>query len=273
MNPFPCSGGHKDGHTVNDLFDLDGKTALVTGAAMGLGKAMAEALAKSGCSIAVADMDRDAGKETVAQLEAAGTKALFVEMDVRDQRQVDQAVESTIAAFGNIDILINNAGIGRPKPSLDVSREEWQEVMDINLTGVFFVAQAVGREMIKQKSGAIVNIASMSAFIVNNEVAQCSYYASKAGVVMITKALAAEWADHNIRVNAIAPGVMMTNQTKYMFDDPAKQDLVNKWMGYTPLRRAGNPPELGGAVVYLCSQASSYMTGQVLVVDGGYTIY
>lgn len=258
---------------MNDLFELKGGTAIVTGAGMGLGKAMAEALAACGCRIVVADVDAAAGGETVRELEGKGAEALFVETDVRRQDQVEGAVRAAVAKYGRVDILVNNAGIGRPKPSLEVTREDWQEVIDINLTGLFFMAQAAGREMVRQNGGVIVNIASMSGFIVNNEVAQCSYYASKAGVVMITKALAAEWAGHNIRVNAIAPGVMMTNQTHYMFEDPAKRDMIRKWMGYTPLGRAGNPAELGGSVVYLCSRASSYMTGQVLLVDGGYTIY
>lgn len=255
------------------MFDLQGKTAIVTGAGMGLGKAMAEALSAHGANIVVADVDEAAGRETVRELGEKGAKALYVAMDVRNQDQVVAAVRTTVEAFGALDILVNNAGIGRPKPSLDVTRAEWQEVIDINLTGVFFMAQAAGRQMIRQKRGVIVNIASMSALIVNNEVAQASYYASKAGVVMVTKALAAEWADNNIRVNAIAPGVMLTKQTAYMFGDPAKQDLVRKWMGYTPMRRAGNPSELGGCVVFLCSEASSFMTGHVLVADGGYTIY
>jgi NAD(P)-dependent dehydrogenase (short-subunit alcohol dehydrogenase family) len=240
---------------------------------MGLGRAMAIALARQGANIVIADVNQEAGKQTAKDVMALDVRSLYVLVDVRNQKHIAAALEATLKEFRTVDILVNNAGIGRPRPSFEVSRDEWQEVIDINLTGLFFMSQSVGRVMATQKSGVIINIASMSAFIVNHEVAQSSYYASKAGVVMVTKALAAEWSQYNIRVNAIAPGVMMTNQTKYMFDDPSKREMISKWMDYTPLRRPGKPEELGGAVVYLASDASSYMTGNVLVVDGGYTTY
>ena len=254
-------------------FLLEGKTAIVTGAAMGLGKAMAEALAQCGANIIVADFNQEACEKTSEELGQYGIKTLFVKMNIRDQEDIEKVINKTLLQFREINILVNNAGIGRPRPSIDVSREEWQEVIDTNLTGLFFMSQAAGRQMIKQKRGNIINIASMSAQIINHEVPQTSYYASKAGVVMITKALAAEWAQFNIRVNAISPGVMMTNQTQYMFNDPAKKQMISKWMDYTPLGRPGQPEELGGAVTFLASENSSYMTGNVLTIDGGYTVY
>jgi NAD(P)-dependent dehydrogenase (short-subunit alcohol dehydrogenase family) len=257
----------------SNLFSLKGKTAVVTGAAKGLGNAMATAMATQGANLVVADVDEEAGKRAVSTLRNMGVKAIFCKMDVRNQEEIDAMVLAACREFGTIDILVNNAGIGKPGPSDQVTRTDWQEVIDINLTGVFFVAQAVGRVMIAQGKGSIINIASMSAMIVNRSVPQSSYYASKAGVVMLTKSLAAEWACHGIRVNAIAPGVMLTEQTDFMFKDPSREEQVRLWMAYTPMGRAGNPPELGGAVVYLASDASSFMTGHVMVVDGGYTVY
>lgn len=257
----------------NNLFSLKGKTAIVTGAAKGLGKAMAMALAGQGANIVVADIDSETGRQTVEEIGGCGVQAMFCRLDVRDQKSIDEMVGAVTERFQTIDILVNNAGIGRPAPSADVSRKDWQDVIDVNLTGVFFVAQAVGRVMIAQESGNIINIASMSAMIVNQSVPQSSYYASKAGVAMLTKSLAAEWARCGIRVNAIAPGVMMTEQTDFMFKDPSKAEQIRLWMEYTPLGRAGNPPELGGAAVYLASDASSFMTGHIMVVDGGYTVY
>ena len=168
---------------------------------------------------------------------------------------------------------MNNAGIGRPGSAVDMSEKDWQDVIDINLTGVFHMSQIVGKVMIKQGFGNIVNTASMSAFIANFQAEQINYYASKAGVVMLTKALAAEWAPYGIRVNAIAPGYMRTAQCHKSFTDPACADMVGNWFRLTPAGRPGEPDELGGSVVFLASEASGYLTGHTLVVDGGSTVY
>ena len=189
---------------ANDLFSLAGRTAIVTGAAMGIGKAIALAFADAGANVVVADVNEAVGSETVAELKGKGVDSIFCKTDVRDRASIEQTVQATLDRFGKIDILMNNAGIGRPGSAVDMSEKDWQDVIDINLTGVFHMSQIVGKVMIKQGFGNIVNTASMSAFIANFQAEQINYYASKAGVVMLTKALAAEWAPYGIRVNAIA---------------------------------------------------------------------
>lgn len=251
-------------------FHLSGKTAIVTGAANGLGKAMALALAAQGAQVVIADIDQPSGRQTAAEIAALGGSARFVKADIRSDAEIQALVDASLELSSQIDILVNNAGIGRPAPSVDVTRQDWQDVIDLNLTAMFFVSQAVGRVMIRQHAGSIVNIASISAATVYWSVPQTSYYTAKAGVVMMTKSLAAEWAPYNIRVNAIAPGVMETARTCDMRKDSAKAE---QWLRFTPLGRFGEPQELGGAVVYLASDASSYTTGHVLVVDGGCTVY
>lgn len=258
---------------ANDLFSLAGRTAIVTGAAMGIGKAIALAFADAGANVVVADVNEAVGSETVAELKGKGVDSIFCKTDVRDRASIEQTVQATLDRFGKIDILMNNAGIGRPGSAVDMSEKDWQDVIDINLTGVFHMSQIVGKVMIKQGFGNIVNTASMSAFIANFQAEQINYYASKAGVVMLTKALAAEWAPYGIRVNAIAPGVTLTDQTNWLFKDPSRAEYVKKIMEWTPLGRPANPSELVGACVYLASDASSYTTGHVIVIDGGHTIH
>ena len=175
--------------------------------------------------------------------------------------------------FDSIDILINNAGINEPCPTLELTREKWNEIIDSNLTSIVFTAQAAAKIMARQKKGVIINTASISGMMVNYQVCQDSYYSAKAAIIMLTKAWAAEWAPLGIRVNAIAPGYMKTDQTKKSFSDPTCADMVSEWMRMTPLGRPGEPDELGGAAVYLASDAASYVTGHTLVVDGGTTVY
>lgn len=256
-----------------NIFSLEGKTAVVTGAAMGIGKAVALAFAEAGANVAVADVNEKRGMEAVEEIKACGVDSVFCALDVRNHGQIDAMTKMVLERYGKIDILMNNAGIGRPGPSVDVTGQDWQDVIDINLSGVFFVSQAVGKIMIRQGYGNIINTASMSAFIANYKSDQASYYASKAGVVMLTKALAAEWAPYGIRVNGIAPGITLTDQTNWMFRDPEKKEFVKEIMDWTPLGRPAEASELGGACVYLASDASSYMTGHIMVIDGGHTIH
>jgi len=254
---------------VLDFFRLDGKNAIVTGAAQGLGKAMAQALAEAGANIVIADINLDLAEVTAREISNIGVKTRALKVDVTNPEDVNFMAKEVVSKLGSIDILVNNAGIVRHSPAEIMSKKDWDDVINVNLTGVFLCSQAVGRFMIEKKKGKIINIASMSGLIVNHPQPQVSYNASKAGVIMITKSLAAEWAQYNINVNAIAPGYMKTSMTAPFFE---KEEYRKAWLEPTPMKRPGNPEELGGAVVYLASDASSFMTGQILVIDGGYTL-
>ncbi|SDL65678.1 SDR family oxidoreductase [Halarsenatibacter silvermanii] len=259
---------------MSNLFDdfrLEGKTALVTGAARGLGKAMAEGLMEAGADLVIPDIEIEKARETAEILRERWEGGVLVtKTDVTDKNAVKEMTDKTLKEFNSLDILVNNAGIVINKPAEEMSFEEWKRVIDVNLNGVYLCSREAARPMIEQESGSIINIASMSAKIVNNPQPQASYNASKAGVEHLTRSLAAEWAEYNIRVNCISPGYMRTEITKKFEDKDYVQD---KWIEPTPMKRMGEPEELKGAAVYLASEASSFMTGHSLVIDGGYTIY
>lgn len=257
---------------VLDLFKLSDKLAVVTGAAQGLGKAMAEALADCGADIAVLDLNEDKALETAKYIEDTyGVKARAFQVNVADADACQEAVSKVYKEWGHIDILLNNAGICINEDAEDVPLDSWHKVIDINMNGVWYMSQAAGRIMIEQKSGNIINISSMSGFIVNDPQGQVSYNTSKAGVAHMTKSLAAEWVKYGIRVNSIAPGYMDTDLVHKTYE--ADGVWARRWNSMTPMKRPGRPEELGPLAVYLASDASTYMTGSVILCDGGYTIW
>jgi len=245
-------------------FDLTGKVALVTGASSGLGAHFSQVLGEAGAKVVLAARREEALAERVQALTAQGIDAFAVAMDVSDRASVDAAVETAASHFGGIDVLINNAGIADNQRFLDMSEESWQRVIDVDLTGVFRVGQAVARHMAAQgRGGSIVNIASVLALIV--QPTQANYCTAKAGVVQLTNAMARELSREKIRVNAIAPGYFKTEINAEFFESQAGQDYAKKLFP----RRIGELSELSGPVLLLSSDAGSYMTGVTLAVDGG----
>jgi len=258
---------------VIDKFSLKGKCALVTGAARGLGKAMAVALAEAGANIAVADININEAEKSACEISRTGVETISIKTDATNYDSAEECVQKVIKKFEKIDILVNNAGIVRHVNAEDMPMKDWYDVINVNLNSVFIMSQIAGRAMIRQNQGTIINISSMSGIVSNTPQNQCSYNASKAGAIMLTKSLAGEWAKYNIRVNTIAPGYMNTELTKMFIDDEKNRDIVKRWMDFTPMKRVGLPDELGGLAVYLASEASSFVTGSVFVIDGGYTVW
>ncbi len=253
---------------VLDRFDLTGLTAVVTGSTRGLGRAFAQALAEAGANVVIVGRDASRAAAVSDEIRALGVGSLGVAADVTSRDDVERLLEQTVDTFGRADILVNNAGVCIHKPAVDVTDEEWRYVMGVNVDGLWIASQVFGRHMIAKGGGSMINIGSMSASIVNRPQWQPAYNASKAAVHHLTRSLAAEWAPHNVRVNALAPGYMHTDMTP--LDDP---QFHRYWIEDAPQQRAGEPEELGGAVVFLASSASSFMTGSVLTIDGGYSVY
>lgn len=242
------------------------RVALVTGASYGIGAAAAITLARDGCDVAVADLRRDTLSDTVAKIEALGTRALAVELDLRDQAGIEASVATTVASLGGLDILVNNAGVPQRKAALDVTRADWGLVMEVNLAGTFFMSQAAGRHWITSgKGGAIVSVASTHGLV--GLAMSTTYGVSKAGISHMTRMLAIEWAQHGIRVNAIAPASTET-PTRTGLSDPSKRDL---FLSRIPLNRFGSAQDMAEAIAYLAGDKAGFVTGQTLVVDGGLT--
>jgi len=256
---------------ILELFNLTGEKSLVTGAAAGLGRAIAIALAEAGSDVAIADVNLEGAEKVAKEINAKGRDSFGIKVDVSQSSQVDEMVKKVIDKFGKLDIAVNNAGIGVGAPAEEMSDELWQKVMDVDLNGVFYCARAESREMIKKKKGNIINIASLVGSVINGGVVGLSAYSSaKAGVKMLTRALATDWAKYNIRVNSISPGVMNTAINAEVLTN---KELYEKVRSYTPLRRMGEPYELGGVAVFLASSASSFVTGADIFVDGGVSIW
>ncbi len=255
---------------IIDKFSLKNQVGIVTGGGQGLGKIFSLAFAEAGADVVVAELNQNTGPETAKEVEALGRKSLFIKTDVTNRPSLDTLVQKTVEHFGHLDFIMNNAGIVKWCPAEDVTEQDWHAVIDVNLNGLFYCCQAAAKQMIKQKRGRIINIASMSGYIVNRPQPQASYNASKAAVIHLTRSLAAEWAQYNIRVNAIAPGYMDTAMTHKAFEDPAYGPV---WTDGIPMHRPGRPEELAPLAVFLASEASSYVTGSTILIDGGYTIW
>ena len=252
--------------SVLDLFDLHGKRALVTGASSGIGRKVAEAYLQAGAQVAIAARHSEALEKVAAELASAGSRVLPVCCDVTQPDQVSRMLDQVTAELGGIDIAVCNAGIVTVNPVLDMSIEEFQSIQNTNVTGVFLTAQAAARQMVRQgHGGVIITTASMSGHIINVPQQVGHYCASKAAVIHLTKAMAVELAPHQIRVNSVSPGYIRTELVEPLTEYHAQ------WEPKIPLGRMGRPEELTGLYLYLASDASSYMTGSDLVIDGGYT--
>jgi NAD(P)-dependent dehydrogenase (short-subunit alcohol dehydrogenase family) len=252
---------------VKQLFDLTGRVAIVTGGSIGLGRQMAEGLAEMGANLVLCARKKERCQHAAEDLQKLGVKTLALACDVKTPADIHQVVDATMAQFGRIDILINNAGTSWGAPVEEMRLEHWNKVIETNLTGTFLFSQAVGKIMIGQRRGKIINIASVAGLHgAPPEFQAIGYHASKGGVIAFTKDLACKWGIHNIQVNAIAPGWFPTNMSQVVIERNKEA-----FLGKIPLRRFGNEHDLKGAAVYLASDASDYVTGHVLVVDGGQT--
>jgi NAD(P)-dependent dehydrogenase (short-subunit alcohol dehydrogenase family) len=252
-------------------FRLDGKVAIVTGAGRGLGRAMALALAGAGARLALWDVNRPDIDGVAAELTRSGAQALAIEVDVTEGAQVEAAVEAVVSSLGGLHVLVNNAGVTSGSAFEDLGEADWERVMGVNLGGVFRCSKWVARRMMRLAGGSIINIASMSGLVGNRGGNNSHYCASKGGVIALTRSLAVEWAPKRIRVNAIAPGYFVTPMTDRLKQrDP---DFYRELVERVPLGRFGRDEDLAGAVVYLASDASAYVTGTILVIDGGYTAW
>lgn len=244
------------------MANLEGKVAVVTGAARGIGQAIAVVLAKAGADLAICDLQEDWLKETADLVQAEGRKVICKPANVSLSEDVNNVINGVVESFGRVDIMVNNAGITKDGLLIRMSDEDWDSVISVNLRGVFLFTKAVAKPMMKQRSGVIVNIASIIGLIGN--AGQCNYAASKAGVIALTKSSAKELAARNIRVNAVAPGFIKSKMT-----DALSEDVRSKMLDMIPAKRFGEPGDVADAVLFLAGDGSSYMTGQVLTVSGG----
>lgn len=249
-------------------FDLEGQVALVTGAARGLGSSIAVALAHAGADLALGVRDATSGADVAERVKGLGRRALLVPMDVTDLTQIESATGAVIQEFGRIDLLVNNAGLGPENTPEDVTESDFDLTFDVNVKGLFFTSQAVGRLMIRQRSGRIINMSSQAGLVALP--GEAIYCASKAAVSHLTRCLAIEWGAHGINVNAVAPTFIRTPGTEPALSDPSfHDDVVERIAG---LHRIGEPVDVAGAVIFLASPAASLITGETLVVDGGWTV-
>jgi NAD(P)-dependent dehydrogenase (short-subunit alcohol dehydrogenase family) len=258
---------------VLDLFRLDGRVALVTGGARGLGRQHALALAEAGASVAICDLLDEEGARTATEIARCGVGSFFMAVDVTSAEQIQAFVDECVRRFGRIDILVNNAAMpSEGRPLAEVEDALWQKIVDTNLSSMFYVGKRVVPHMMASGKGSIINIASINAFVISNIVPRhnVTYCVAKAGVAQLTRGMAAEWAKQGVRVNALAPGYIMTDQTAA---SARIKEVYERNIASTPMGRYGALDELKGAIVFLASDASTFMTGSVLTIDGGYTVW
>ncbi len=267
MTTTPIPSTLANAATNNSLFNLSGKTAIVTGTSRGLGQYFARALANAGADIVLTSRNRASLSTFETEIQALGRRTLSRELDVRYQYSIEAMVADAESAFGHLDILVNNAGCNIRKPALEVSWEDWNLILDTNLRGSFFMAQAVARRMVNSKYGRIINIGSVTS--VAGYAGLGPYGASRGGIRQLTMSLADDWGPHGVTVNCLAPGWFKTAQNAAMYEDAEWVAMLKERI---PLRRPGQPSDLEGAVVFLASEASAYVTGQTLLVDGGISV-
>lgn len=255
---------------ILDRFRLDDRVAVVTGAGQGIGRAYAHALGEAGAAVAVADLSAQTANAVAEELKAKGIDAIAVQVDVTKADQVQAMIASVLDKWGKLTIGVNNAGIGQWVAAETMLEADWDRMLNINLKGVFLCCQAQARVMLDASYGKIVNMASMSGYIANTPQNQAHYNASKAGVIHLTRSLAAEWASRGVRVNSISAGYTRTQLVDDLLQTPVGKEMLPRWMSLTPMNRMGEVTDLQGAVVYLASEASDFMTGSDMLIDGGY---